>query len=195
MSGDSNSDDTQEYLSSSLVSLEPGTSSTPLIYSWMKNNNTMENTCQESTPTQCMYNSVGQPVFYCSLKRNVGKDICKYYDITPPEGTPYTLLGCYTTPDCGGNVPNSPITTTRMCPASATALCGTDQPPATILQNCVRLHNGAMPDLSSGANTCYLGVYGQPGFDPCGLSKTSGGNDLCPHSCLTKESGCCPGSF
>ena len=189
-------DDTQEYLSSSLWSLDSdGGSETaaPVVYSWMKDNMTMVNTCQESTPTQCMMNSLGQPVFYCSLARNAGKEICKYYDVTPPEGTPYTLLGCYTTSDCGGNVPININNSAMMCPASATELCNANQPVSVILENCTTLHNGAMPDITSGQNACYLGVYGKKNFDPCGLSKSKGGNDYCPKSCLTK--GCCPGSF
>lgn len=175
------------------------------LYAWYQNTNTSDLECV-LTDTLCTYDSLGDPVPFCSLSGNASHDFCISMKNNPIMA--YSLLGCYNTPDCGGNFTMSNPFDTQykysslgsFCSEEHRAMC--DPNLATndeINKNCIQLVDGNMPDVATGKTYCFLGVKN---YDPCHLSNRNAflkrnpdAIDYCPRACFTPQSGCCPGSF
>lgn len=172
-------------------------------YTWVKDTNTNGDRCILDN-SLCMLDANGIPVRFCSFQRNEQKAICKAQSSAEYQSS-YRILGCYSTPDCGGNVPLDYTPIKFSCPQEELEKCGKDKPMEELIQNCIQLKEGTIPSSPldqnyKPPNFCYLGrppaTYAKeksPYYDPCQLSFRNKGIDLVPKACFNKH--CCPGSF
>lgn len=176
----------------------------PTAYTWVKDTNTNQDRCVID-PNTCIMNTQGQPVRYCSFERNKEKQICKS-QMSLESQSAYRILGCYDSPDCGGNVSQEDASTDIFsCPEHELKKCDWNRPMKELVENCIELKDGTIPSSPvnqnyTTPNFCYLGrapaAYSSvksPYYDPCGLSFRNNGIDLVPKTCFNNQ--CCPGSF
>lgn len=172
-------------------------------YTWIKDTNTNQDRCVID-PNTCILNTKGEAVRYCSFERNKDKQVCKS-QMSAEAQSAYRILGCYDSPDCGGNVSMDTYDTSFLCPEHELKKCSSDRPMNELRENCVELEDGTMPSSQVDQNYmtpkyCYLGrpsasysTEKNPHYDPCGLSFRNNGIDLVPKACFNRH--CCPGSF